>query len=48
MLQVPNVVSEGAKGFEVFGIRPQPFEAIAGTWLTAYRKGGRFSVKSPY
>jgi NADH dehydrogenase len=48
MLQVPNVVSEGAKGFDAFGIRPQPFEAIAGTWLTAYRKGGRFSVKSPY
>ena len=48
MLQVPNVVAEGAKGFEAFGIRAQPFEAIAGTWLTAYRKGGRFSVKSPY
>jgi NADH dehydrogenase len=48
MLQVPNVVADGAKGFEAFGIRPQPFEAIAGTWLTAYRKGGRFSVKSPY
>jgi NADH dehydrogenase len=47
MLQVPNVVADGAKGFEAFGIRPQPFEAIAGTWLTAYRKGGRFSVKSP-
>ena len=48
MLQVPNVVSPEAKGFEAFGIRPQPFEAIAGTWLTHYRKGGRFSQKSPY
>ena len=49
MLQVPNVVSEGALGFEAFGIRPQPFEAIAETWLTPYRKGGRFSsAKSPY
>lgn len=48
MLQVPNVVHEGADGFDAFGIRPQPFEAVAGTWLTPYRKGGRFSVKSPY
>jgi NADH dehydrogenase len=48
MLQVPNVVAEGAKGFEAFDIRPQPFEAIAGTWLTPYRTGGRFSLKSPY
>ena len=49
MLQVPNVVSEGAKGFEAFGIRPQPFEAVAGTWLEPYRRGGRFSaIKSPY
>jgi len=47
MLQVPNVVAEGAAGFEAFGIRPQPFEAIAESWLTPYRKGGRFSVKSP-
>jgi NADH dehydrogenase len=48
MLQVPNVVAKDAKGFEAFGIRPQPFEAIAGTWLTAFRKGGRFSASSPY
>lgn len=48
MLQVPNVVREGAEGFEAFGIRPQPLEAVAATWLTAFRKGGRFAVKSPY
>lgn len=48
MLQVPNVVAEGAAGFEAFGIRPQPLAAIGATWLTAFRKGGRFSVKSPY
>lgn len=47
MLQVPNVVSADAKSFDAFGIRPQPLEAIAGTWLTPYRKGGRFGVKSP-
>jgi uncharacterized protein YbjT (DUF2867 family) len=48
MLQVPNVVGEDAKGFEAFDIRPRPLEAIAGTWLTPYRKGGRFAQKSPY
>ena len=49
MLQVPNVVSEGAAGFDAFGIRPQPFEAVGGNWLTAYRKGGRFGREtSPY
>ena len=48
MLQVPNVVHQGALGFEAFGIRPQPFEAVAEAWLTPYRKGGRFSVKSSY
>lgn len=47
MLQVPNVVAADARGFEAFGIRPQPLEAIAGTWLTPFRKGGRFGVKSP-
>jgi NADH dehydrogenase len=49
MLQVPNVVGEGAEGFEAFGIRPQPFEAVAANWLTPYRKGGRFGREtSPY
>jgi len=47
MLQVPNVASAGTKGLDAFGIRPQPLEAIAGTWLTPFRKGGRFGVKSP-
>jgi len=48
MLQVPNVVGDGAQGFEAFGIRPKPFEAVAGSWLTPYRKGGRFAKGSPY
>lgn len=48
MLQVPNVVAENAKGFEAFGIRPRPLEAVAETWLTPFRKGGRFAQKSPY
>jgi uncharacterized protein YbjT (DUF2867 family) len=48
MLQVPNVVDERAAGFDAFGIRPTPLAAVAEAWLTPYRKGGRFSVKSPY
>lgn len=47
MLQVPNVVAGDASGFDAFGIRPRPLEAVAGTWLTPYRKGGRFAQKSP-
>lgn len=47
MLQVPNVAAAQAEGFDAFGIQPKPLEAIAGTWLTPYRKGGRFSVTSP-
>lgn len=46
MLQVPNVVGEGAQGFAAFGIRPQPFEAVAGEWLVTYRRGGRFAAAS--
>lgn len=48
MLQVPSVVAPGAAGFEAFGISPRPLEAIASTWLTTFRKGGRFGTKSPY
>ena len=48
MLQKGNVVSEGAGGFEAFGIRPAPLAAVAEGWLTAYRRSGRFAAKSPY
>lgn len=33
-------------GFEAFGIRPAPLAAVAGGWLTQYRRHGRFA-KAP-
>jgi NADH dehydrogenase len=42
MLLSDNVVSNGAKGFEAFGIRPAPLAALAPAWLAQYRKHGRF------
>lgn len=43
MLQHDNVVADGAEGFEAFGIRPTPLEAIAPHYLVRYRKQGRFN-----
>jgi uncharacterized protein YbjT (DUF2867 family) len=43
MLLGDTVVSEGAKGFEAFGIRPAPMAALAPAWLIQYRKHGRFA-----
>ena len=43
MLLSDNVVSDSAKGFEAFGIRPAPMAALAPAWLTRYRKNGRFA-----
>jgi NADH dehydrogenase len=48
MMQRDSVVSDGASGFEAFGISPSPLAAIAEGWLTAYRRSGRFAAKSPY
>lgn len=42
MLLSDNVVSEKAKGFAAFGIRPAPMAALAPAWLERYRKHGRF------
>lgn len=47
MLQRDNVVSAGAAGFEAFGIVPSPLAAITPSWLTAYRRNGRFAVTQP-
>ncbi len=47
MLQKDNVVSPGSKGLEAFGLPGTPL-AIAESWLTAYRRHGRFAAKSPY
>lgn len=48
MLQSDNVVPTGAEGFEAFDITPIPLAAVTDTWLTAYRRQGRFAGKSPY
>ena len=48
MLDNDNVVSEGAKGLEAFGIRSTPLSAVSEGWLTSYRRHGRFAAKSPY
>jgi NADH dehydrogenase len=45
MLQNDNVVSDGAKGLEAFGIEPTPVEAIAPSYLVRHRPQGRFSKK---
>ncbi|MBC7985817.1 MAG: NAD(P)H-binding protein [Sphingomonadaceae bacterium] len=46
MLQTPNVASEGAPGFEAFGIAPRPLAAVAEGWLVRYRDHGRFARKT--
>nr|WP_047165756.1 NAD(P)H-binding protein [Sphingomonas sp. Y57] len=46
MLQADNVVAPGAKGFEAFGIKPAPMEAVAPAWLVRYRPRGRFAAQS--
>ena len=38
-----NVVSGKAKGFSDLGIAPTPIEAIVGSYLYRYRKGGQYA-----
>ncbi len=44
MLQADNVVADGARGLAVLGITPTPMAAVAESWLSLYRKHGRFDV----
>jgi NADH dehydrogenase len=48
MMQKDNVVDGGGTGFDEFGFVPTPLAVVAEGWLTAYRRSGRFAVKSPY
>ena len=48
MMEKDNVASGELPGFEAFGIRPAPVAAVAGEWLTLYRRHGRFAKPSPY
>ena len=45
MLQHDNVAT--GPGFEAFGLRPAPLSAVASSWLTPYRRHGRFARVSP-
>ena len=45
MLQQDNVAS--GPGFEAFGLDPAPLAAVAASWLTPYRRHGRFAKASP-
>jgi len=41
MMERDNVAS--GPGFDAFGIRPAPLAAVAESWLTIYRRHGRFA-----
>lgn len=47
MLARDNVAAPDSEGLEAFGIAPTPLEAVADSWLTPYRRSGRFAIKSP-
>jgi len=44
MMQSDNVAT--GPGFEAFGVRPSPLAAVAETWLTPFKRQGRFA-KAP-
>ncbi len=44
MLQVDNVVSEGAAGFAELGIEPTAMESVLDSYLYHYRAYGQFSA----
>jgi NADH dehydrogenase len=48
MLQRDNVVADKTNSLRAFGISPTPLAAVAESWLSQYRKHGRFAAKSPY
>jgi uncharacterized protein YbjT (DUF2867 family) len=48
MLQRDNVAGEDAKGLRDLGVTPTPLAALTESWLTSYRRHGRFAAKSPY
>jgi len=45
LLRTDNVAT-GAPALDALGIKPHAMEAVAPTWLAAYRKGGRFAAKN--
>ncbi len=46
MLRKDNIVSPGTPGLAELSITATPMEAVAATWLSRYRSGGRFGGKT--
>ncbi|MBX3561082.1 MAG: NAD(P)H-binding protein [Sphingomonas sp.] len=44
MLQQDNVADPALPGIDAFGIRPMPLAAVADSWLSPYRRNGRFGM----
>ena len=42
MLAEDNVVHDGMRGLEAFGITPTPLGVVAPDWLGRFQPGGRF------
>ena len=46
MLQKDNVVAQGAKGLDAFGVAPTPIAAVARGWMEKYTSHGRFGARA--
>ena len=46
MLQKDNVVADGAKGLDAFGVAPTPLAAVAPGWMDKYTAHGRFGARA--
>ena len=44
LLEIDNVVSDGAKGFADLGMSPTPVESMVGEYLYAYRPYGQYDA----
>lgn len=48
MLRQDSVANGTLPGFEAFGLRAAPLSAVAETWMTIYRRHGRFAAPSAF
>ena len=46
MLQKDNVVAQGAKGLDAFGVAPTPLAAVTSGWMEKYTAHGRFGARA--
>ncbi len=47
LLQIDNVVADGASGLADLGVSPAALEPIIPTYLYRYRKGGQYADLAP-